>query len=156
MKRKVFLILLILWTAFIFFNSLKNAPDSIEQSSVIKNIVSSVIIKIYDEEPPASVEKYIEMNLMDDVRNLAHIFEFFVLYILAYLFFSSRGFCSYQLLLNALYYSLIVAIIDESIQIFVPGRALEVADLMKDIIGCFIAMIIIFAIKSIRKKKCIV
>jgi len=156
MKRKVFIILLILWTAFIFFNSLKSAPESIEQSSVIKETVSNIIIKLYDETPPSSVEKYIELDLMDDVRSFAHIFEFFILYILAFLFFSKRGFCSYKLLLKALYYSLIVAIIDESIQIFVPGRGMQVVDLMKDIIGCFIAIIIIFSINSIRKKKCAV
>lgn len=91
MKRRVFLILLILWTAFIFFNSLKRASESIEQSSAIANIVSDIVVEIYNDNPPANIGEYIELNLNSDLRNLAHVFEFFVLYILAYLFFLVTG-----------------------------------------------------------------
>ena len=51
--------------------------------SLITKVLTIKITKtIYGDVTPTRMMRYIEVNLVDDIRNAAHIFEFFVLYIL--------------------------------------------------------------------------
>lgn len=152
MKRKILLVLLIIWIGFIFFNSIKSAPDSIKESSVLVDTVKNVITFVYKGDVPDKTAYYIENSLSPLIRSLAHIFEFFVLYILFYFNLKYYAMCGLKLLLNGLYAVLIVATIDESIQIFSSGRAFQVSDLILDLLGGLIAFIILYIYsKYIRK-----
>ena len=113
MKRKILLILLILWTAFIFYNSIKTAADSIKDSSLIVDTVRNVIEYTYDDQVPEAIEYYIDNNFQTNLGNFAHGFEFFVLYILVYLNIRYFNICGLKLLSNGLYVCLFVATIDE-------------------------------------------
>ncbi len=152
MKRKILLIILILWTAFVFYNSIKTAADSIKDSSLIVDTVKKVIEYTYDDQVPEAIEYYIDNNFQTTLRNFAHGFEFFVLYILVYLNIRYLNMCGLKLLLNGLYVCLFVAIIDENIQIFVKGRGFQVSDLITDLFGSLIALGIVYIISKYIKK----
>ncbi|MFO7612682.1 MAG: VanZ family protein [Clostridia bacterium] len=152
MKRKLIIVLLILWTAFIFLNSLRPAPGSIEQSDGVVRVLTTVVESVFGGDMPQPLAQYMASDFGSDVRDAAHIFEFMVLYIFAYMFFKKDSICSGKVLMNALYYSFLIAIIDENIQYYVPGRGFQASDLMKDAVGSLIAMAGIAGINYLRCK----
>lgn len=152
MKRKILLILLILWTVFIFYNSIKTAADSIKESSLIVDTVRNVVEYTYDNQVPEGIKYYIDNNFQTNLRDFAHGFEFFALYILVYLNIRYFNMCGIKLLLNGLYLCLFVATIDESIQIFISGRGFQVSDFITDLFGSLIAFLLIYIISKYIKK----
>lgn len=152
MRRKILLIILILWTITIFYNSLQTASDSIKESSVIVDVVKTITISIYDGEVPLNISSYLEEDFQTDLRQFAHFFEFFIFYILGYMNLKYYPMCGLKLLLNGLYLSLMIATIDETIQLFVSGRTFQVSDLITDMLGSLLAFIIIYIISKFIKK----
>ncbi len=132
----------ILWTGFIFYNSLQTATESLEQSGVFVEIFIKITKTIYGDVTPTRMMRYIEVNLVDDIRNAAHIFEFFVLYILV-----SRALQSFKRILNfpayAFLYGFIIIMADETIQIFVDGRGFQLKDIIFDSLGMVLAYFMI-------------
>lgn len=81
------------------------------------------------------------------VRKLAHFTEFFVLGVISKLTFKDQnGFFKSALL------GIVVASIDETIQLFVPGRAGMIKDVLIDSFGCICAVVLFAIISSIYKK----
>ena len=147
-KRKILrivsLILLVLAVLFIWGNSLKPGHESLEDSGAAVGFIQEIFAFFGID---AEVSELI-------VRKVAHFTEYFVLGALA-------CFAAWQYDLRGKQYicaggCAVVAIIDETIQSFVPGRDGNSADVLIDIIGavCAIAVILllIFLIK-IRKEK---
>jgi len=152
MKRKIPLILLILWIAFIFYNSIKSAPDSIMESSIIVDGVKNIISFIYNHNVPLSITTYLNETFETNLRDFAHFFEFFVLYILIYLNIKHLNMCGLKLLLNGLYLSLFVSVIDETIQLSSIGRSFQVTDIITDMLGSLLAFVVIYIISKYIKK----
>jgi len=142
----------VIWTAFIFSNSLQTASESLEQSGFFVDMFSNLVKWIYNDSVPSWMVIYMETGLVDDIRSLAHIFEFFVLYIFAWLsigYFKQGNFKTKL----AFLYGISVIVIDETIQIFVDGRGFQFKDMILDACGLFIAYIVVAAATYFIYKK---
>ncbi len=158
MFRKILLCILIissvLWTAFIFSNSLANAEKSTEQSSNVTEIVNNIASSV-------GIEEKIKEST---VRSMAHFSEFAVL---ALLLSSTAATAVWNVFSSKLHFSLLsisasvpacflLACVDELLQKFSDGRACDFVDVMLDTAGAlcgfafFALTYIIFIL--IRKK----
>ncbi len=134
-----FLVLTLLWVGFIFSNSLDNGAESGEKSSAVTNTVNSALSLIGIDRPiPES-----------DIRTAAHFTEFFVL---TALFAADALLCpltdklhrrlSFFTPLISLPICFFVACIDELIQNFSAGRAMQFSDVLVDTLGGFCAAVL--------------
>ena len=137
---------MILWIVFIFGNSLQIADISSEHSSFIKDLINMILSYI----------PFVDIELNSFViRKLAHMFEFFVLSMLcAKTLLVSNYFNKYdnKLRMLEIIFCFGVASIDETIQLFVPGRAVLFSDVLIDTSGAIIAMIILTVINKLKTK----
>ncbi|MBN2883452.1 MAG: VanZ family protein [Clostridia bacterium] len=142
----------LLWTFFIFYNSMQTASESLEQSGVFVDMFINLAKIIYGDILPAGLMQYIEFNLVEDVRNIAHLFEFYILYIL-----SNRAFKSIERKIrysaHAFLYGLIVMTLDETIQIFVDGRGFQFKDIILDSLGLVLAYLTILTVGLIKVRR---
>ena len=148
-SKKHFVVLSILiafFIAFIWSRSMMPDEISAKESTFVFNILDE-IIKFFN----------LPFNISHSyVRNLAHFSEFFVLGFLT-LWDSSilnKKIC--RNILSCGFICLFVSLIDETIQLYIPGRAGMVEDIITDFIGIicgFILFIIISKLKKIFTKK---
>ena len=124
----------LLCTAFIFSNSLKNSVDSKADSDVIVEIVEDVAEKIIPENK-------FDWNFI--VRKSAHLFEFFMLGLFTTLFMLQVKTNRKTNFAYALITVTVIAMIDEFIQSFV-GRTNSITDVIIDVTGAFIGLSLIF------------
>lgn len=144
MKRILLITFTALWIFLIFYNSLKPAVDSAKDSSIIVNIIDNILEKVN-----IKIEK---QQLSFLVRKAAHMFEFFVLFILVYYLinnFNCEIFTSYLLSLGC---ALFIAFVDEGIQYFVEGRASSIVDVGVDFLGALVGWLLLFII-NLKKWK---
>lgn len=139
LRSKVLLIIGIIINIFIWTNSLLPASVSSSQSGFVADILY----------PP--FEDIIEVNkFYQIIRKLAHFTEFMLLGIVFSLFYLSIGKNKYYFI--TLIHGLIVAIIDETIQLFIPGRAGLITDVLIDTSGVLFGLFIIILINKIFNK----
>lgn len=139
LRSKILLIIGIIINIFIWTNSLLPASLSSSQSGFVADILY----------PP--FEDIIEVNkFYQIIRKLAHFTEFMLLGIVFSLFYLSIGKNKYYFI--TLIHGLIVAIIDETIQLFIPGRAGLITDVLIDTSGVLFGLFIIILINKIFNK----
>lgn len=142
-KTVVLTVLILLCTAFIFSNSLKNGEMSNADSAVIVEIVE----KIADAICPGNTRDW---NYI--VRKGAHLFEFCVLGILvmhfACLWRKKRGIA----VISAVLYVVLVASADELIQRF-TGRTSRLADVGIDVAGACIGFGLALAVERLAARR---
>lgn len=130
MKRKTLLIIGVIINLFIWINSLMPASISSEQSGIIVNILY----------PP--FKNIIEVNMFTKIiRKLAHFTEYMLLGIIFGLYYFNINKKNYYII--TIIHGLLVAIIDETIQLFIPGRAGLITDVLIDITGVIVGVIIL-------------
>lgn len=151
-KNYLFRFIMILITAgliaFAFIHSSMNADESGAESAVtmvfLQNILDALGIKI---------------ELTDHiVRKLAHFTEYSAIGIMlmntAYAFNKSRPYIYYP---HILFAGLFTAVIDEAIQLNVPGRAGMITDALLDfsgvVTGTVVMLIILTIYKAVRRKR---
>ena len=131
-KCRFWLVLSILWTAVIFIFS----AFSGEVSSVQSQSVWEVLHTIWPDLTHATV------------RTLAHCLEYFILGWFALgMFFNTASFKVAKPLL----FCLLIALADETLQIYIPGRASEVMDVWLDFGGALIGTLISWGIFALKK-----
>ncbi len=130
-------------TMLIWFNSLMPADVSSEQSGFIVGIINS----LFDW-----MNISIDQSLLSAIiRKLAHFIEFSVL---GYLYFNiSFKQSNKKNLIIAILLGIVVAIIDECIQLFVDGRAFMLTDIGIDSSGVITGSLIGLLIYSLVNKK---
>jgi len=139
MKSKTLLIIGILINIFIWTNSLMPSNLSSSQSGLIVNLIYPVFKNVFDVNTFTTV-----------VRKLAHFTEFMFLAIIFSYYFKSINIKNPYLI--TMIYGLIVAIIDEAIQLFIPGRAGLIIDVLIDFSGVITGVLVVFIISKIRLK----
>ncbi len=140
-KYLIFALLVLLTTAFIFSNSLKNKEESKADSDVITEVVEDTAEKICPENT-------VDWNFV--VRKSAHLFEFFILGIFTILlFFQSKG--KYRVL-YAFLYVILIACTDEFIQRF-TGRGSCFTDVMIDVTGASLGIGLVLVLNLLKEKK---
>ncbi len=139
----LFALLVMLVTAFIFWNSAKVATESAEASGGIVNAIVG-FFSFFGLEPNADTLSFF-------VRKTGHFLEYFGLSVFVSLFILST-FEKRRTLVFAPIYALLVAIIDEFfVQAITEGRSPEFRDVLIDLSGAAIAVVVILIIIQIFK-----
>lgn len=145
MKKHVMLIPIGLWIFFIYFNSLQNAASSSQASGWLLDFVINLFSKINISLDPQATHVFI--------RKAAHVIEYLVLGSLFTIYFSNRNMTDTYRLIYSISIPGIVAIIDEIIQTYVPGRAGLMNDVLIDLFGVILGVGLVVLIIRIRNKK---
>lgn len=137
MKKFLWLLLLIFFTGFIFFNSSLPAETSYKASGLLASWLGSLYAAVGDPMPLEHLEA--------QLRRLAHFAEFSLLTVILVNTFihwrvSSRVASGYILFLG-----LAVAVADEYIQLTVPGRSGKIEDVLLD----FTAVLLVWCCRTI-------
>lgn len=142
-KRYVYLTLALIITAITFTNSLLPASVSSEQSGFFHRIIENILLffKISTEN----------INLSYLIRKGAHFTQFFLLGFFYFMFFYLSNKESYEPYLLTLNYGLLIAMTDEFIQYFIPGRAMLIEDVFIDLFGVITVLLIILIITILNK-----
>ena len=129
MKKKINLLLIILWMILIFVMSSFNANDSANQSNIIVHFISYVF----------NINNLELLSFI--VRKLAHFSEYFLLGLLVTIDFNviTKSTKYLTVMLSCFLTGIFTALIDESIQTFTPGRAGMVMDVWLDFSGFLFA-----------------
>src|SRR5690625_1822699 len=135
MKTKVLLIIGIIINSFIWINSLMPASISSSHSGLIVNILYPSFKKLNE------LDKFSKIIIKLTLFN-----EFMLLRIIFSLYYLNKGINKYYLV--TIIHGIIVAIIDETIQLFIPGRAGLITDVLIDTLGLIIGVIIILYYKN--------
>lgn len=132
-KFRFWLILSILWVAVIILHSVMPASTSNAESRGVL----------------AVVQMFLPWMTHETLRSLAHFTCYLVLGLL--LTATCRHAKNFSLL-KPLALCMLVALCDETIQIFIPGRAGEIWDLWVDFAGTFTGSLILWLIYKLRKR----
>ncbi len=132
-KFRFWLICSLLWICFIFFQSSMSAELSSTQSSGLLAILN-----------------HFWPELTHDVlRKIAHFAEYFVLGgCVTGMFFNTASFKFSKPML----FSLLIAVADETLQLYVAGRSSELPDVWLDFGGAIVGGLIFWGILHMRKK----
>lgn len=130
-SAKILLVITIGWGAFIFFNSSLPAEQSGEMSGLIFDRLL-IFLKWMDAD-----------TLTRLIRKSAHLLEYAVFGGLTASVFWKNGSLSRQNSGNVLFPGLFLAVSDELLQTFVPGRSGEVRDVTIDFCGILIGWLVI-------------
>ena len=132
-KKRVFWgLLTFLYIVLIFMLTFQGKKETEALSLGAENIVQSVGIYMPGH----------------DLRSLAHIPLYFGLGVLCACFMNSMKWST----CIAVIVGFIVGVLDETVKILLPTREFDIGDVMKDIIGVCIGVIVIIAIDYIRKR----
>ena len=153
--RSILIILIILCISIIFFNSSREGELSKQDSTRIVEVVEKITTSLYNNEPPKKISYFLKYRFSGILRDAAHIIEFLILGILVGSYFLKYFSSSLKMILLPLLFCLIIALIDETIQVFSPGRAFELYDLILDMAGSILGIIPVSSIYFLhtRKKK---
>ena len=137
--KLLFPILSILWVIVILSFSLQDGSRSSLQSGVITTTIQSILSNI-----GIDIERQLLSFL---IRKIAHFTEFFILGV----FVKQSSFDLKNIF--PIFLACFVPILDETVQSFVPGRAMAITDMVIDLVGIFCGMIIYAFIVKIFSKK---
>lgn len=137
LKKQLSIILVLIWMIIIFIMSSFNAEDSANQSNFIVNIIANIL----------NINNISLLSLI--IRKLAHFTEYLILGTLVINMFTKNN--AKKTYLLSILLCIIYAISDEIHQIFTPGRACQIKDILIDSIGS-ITGIYLYKLISKRKK----
>ena len=126
LKKIISIVLLICWCLLIFYFSEQNGGISGLSSSKVIDLINKILkINLYNFKYSVFI-----------VRKIAHMFLYFVLYILSLNCFKNLNIKKYNLI--SIIFCLIYSISDEVHQLFVIGRTFKVLDILIDMFGAMI------------------
>ena len=132
-----FVVVIVGWLAFLFFNSSEGYADS--------NMRSYHLLQRFNIN---NGEISYETNVL--IRKLAHLFEFMVLAIILIIIFKLFSFRKSTLCTTTLFLIILIGTLDEFYQSFIPGRSSLVSDVLIDTLGGVLAVILYLFIAEIR------
>lgn len=136
MKKRINILLVIIWMILIFIMSSFNSTESSNQSNFIVDIIANIF-------------NTTNINLLSlIIRKLAHFTEYFILGILVYNLIHSYDKKIYIGIIICVLY----AISDEIHQLFVPGRSCQLLDILIDSMGSITGTYLLCFIKRITNK----
>jgi VanZ family protein len=132
----------LLWVLFIFAFSIQNG----ESSSLTSSGIAQSVYELLKSLSASTTLTFQDVSLL--VRKSAHVFSFTVLMVLV-LRVTFNNLKSWKT--ASWMFCLLIAFLDESIQIFVPGRSSQFSDVVLDMTGATIISIL-FILYTERKK----
>ncbi|WP_049895961.1 VanZ family protein [Oribacterium sp. NK2B42] len=152
-KRCFFPVLVLLWMLAIFLMSSQPADDSTETSLRVGEAIGKIFVPGYIGWSEEAQLEFAE-NIDHPVRKAAHATEYTILGIL--LFMTCRESFGMNLkasFKNAFLAGTAYAATDEFHQLFVPGRAGMVSDVLIDSLGVLFGCLLVSALCRILRKK---
>lgn len=150
MKKYMFYTLTVFWMCLIYSLSLQPADESAETSKDFGKMVVKIVAPDYMDEyeslPEVTLE-YIDHFL----RKSAHFTEFLILGVLVCCSTGQLGLR--RRFLYSLLFCVAAASLDESIQLFVPGRAGMVRDVLLDSAGALLGVMVVWMIGRLRNRR---
>ncbi len=150
--RAVLLVLIFVWCTLIFCMSAETADISGDRSGRISEAIVNFVLDIFsiDKASNASIAEAFEVIL----RKGAHMFSYFVLALLSLCFFSTYGkMKKYCRVLSTVAFTLVYALSDEIHQLYVEGRSGSLFDVMIDMIGAVLGIILLLCIQYFIQKR---
>lgn len=148
-KKRIWMVLVLIWMAVIFSFSAKPADESSQESLFVGRVIGQIFVKEFDDWTPQKQEAFAE-KINYPVRKAAHATEYAILGALVMMR------CRYQtgwrrnrIWLTAWGISILYAVTDEIHQSFVPGRACMVTDVMIDSAGALAGILLSAAVSAI-------
>lgn len=159
MRKKIFLILAILWMAIIFSFSAKNADESTKESNAVGMFLGSIVYSDFEEWTEEEQQAFAE-TWDHPVRKCAHMTEYAILgFFLVGAGYDGREKCR-RVVGRSLGIAALYAATDEIHQYFVPGRACMFTDVCIDsvgaLLGALFATVILVSFEhsqSLRKER---
>lgn len=148
-KRKyIFISITILWVGIIFWFSLQPGDVSSDMSATFgRKMLAWLAPGLLDKVEVVSSEQLEFWHFL--MRKGAHFLEYLVLGILSALTLSEMRLRHKNIW--AVGFCVMVAAMDETIQLFVPGRAGRIMDVYLDSIGAVTGMMVLFCCHTRRK-----
>ena len=159
MRKKIFLILAILWMAIIFSFSAKNADESTKESNAVGMFLGSIVYSDFEEWTEEEQQAFAE-EWDHPVRKCAHMTEYAILgFFLVGARYDGREKCG-RVVGRSLGIAALYAATDEIHQYFVPGRACMFTDVCIDSVGALLGVLFATVIlvsfehsQSLRKER---
>ena len=148
-KRTIYLLLTLLWVAVIFSFSLQPATTSSEVSRGVGEWLVETFAPFLSERLEAMPVEQLEL-LHTLLRKAGHFSEYFILGILAMLTVLQTKLRYGKL--SALVFCVLVATVDETIQLFVSGRSGQVTDVILDSVGALCGIAVLMGVRKILKR----
>lgn len=140
MRKKIFLILAILWMAIIFSFSAKNADESTKESNAVGMFLGSIVYSDFEEWTEEEQQGFAE-TWDHPVRKCAHMTEYAILgFLLVGAGYDGREKCR-SVVGRSLGIAAFYAATDEIHQYFVPGRACMFMDVCIDSVGALLGIL---------------
>lgn len=149
LRKTISIILLLLWMTVIFMFSSSGSVKSNDTSGKVISSAISVKDKVTNNETKPETKKKIVKKLNYSVRKSAHVFEYFVLGVLALNIFDA--FNVKRKVLFAIILCVLYAASDEFHQLF-TGRTASVTDVLLDSAASIVGIYLLSLIFSRRKK----
>jgi len=137
MKKRINIILVIVWMILIFIMSSFNSTESSNQSGFIVEIISNIL----------NIDNVDLLSLI--IRKSAHFTEYFILGLLVQNMIDNYNKKTFLSIIICILY----AISDEIHQYFVPGRSCQIMDMTIDTLGSLLGIYLLLSIKKIDYKK---
>lgn len=150
LRKTISIILLLLWMTVIFMFSSSGSVKSNNTSGQVISSAISVKDKVTSKETKPEAKKKIVKKLNYSVRKSAHVFEYFVLGVLALNVFDT--FNVKRKVLFAIILCVLYASSDEFHQLF-TGRTASVTDVLLDSVASIVGIYLLNFIFSRRKKE---
>ena len=139
--RYISIILLVLAVVFIWGNSLKEGSESLEDSGAVKGVIEQILSALGIDVEVGEIL----------IRKTAHFAEYFALGLLACFAAWQNGLPQKPYLSGA--FCVLIAVVDEVIQSFVPGRNGNALDVLIDSAGAICAIAAVILILFVKKRK---
>lgn len=145
MRKWISRIALVAWMCVIFSFSAQNGGESSGLSGKIGGYIVDTIDSVFHLEMNQEQKNDMVDKLGFPIRKAAHMTEYAILALLAYLSFSKYGI--------TIIITFVYAMSDELHQLFVPGRSGQFADVLIDTTGGIIMVGILWIIAKVRNKR---
>ena len=143
MKRWILYILLGLIVFFIWDNSMQNGGSSDGFSLLFAETFAHIVNKLGFHGNIWTLNRI--------VRKLAHLTEFTILGGVLYTIL--RRYIIYGTVIKTIGLGMLIASLDEFIQLFSPGRSSQVSDILIDTVGVVIGILVVKLVHYIRYKR---
>lgn len=151
--RKTVLILTVLWMLVIFMFSSQPADESTETSLFIGQMVESICVPGF-VDLSEDERRIMAGNIDFFVRKTAHALEYALLGLLLSLSVGEFVECTFMERQKAAFvFGAFYAVTDEFHQLFVPGRAGLIRDVVLDSSGVLAGVLAVYVFKKITEKK---
>ncbi len=150
--RVVLLVLLVLWMLMIFGFSAQNGEESSGISMTVSEFVAEGYSTIVEPDMTDEEVHLLAVRIEHPVRKIAHMTEYAILALLAYLVLYSFWVPHWK---NAIVvaFCFVYALIDEFHQLFVAGRTARFTDCCIDTLGALVMMLLVFVITAFYHRR---